>query len=366
MANLETQLCGIPLKNPLIISSGPLTFGADGIRRVFEMGAAAAVTKTISLEPAVNPVPHIATIGRGSLLNTEKWADLSAEQWIDHELPTLQEAKGVVIASVGHHRADVEALAWLLVEAGAGMLEVVSYEASDMVPLVEAAKSRVHVPVLAKLSPNWPELLDCAAACLAAGADGLTAIDSLGPTLAIDVETGQPLLAGYAWLSGAAIKPVTVRIVADLCRRHPGVPVVATGGVGRAEDIVEMLMVGATAIGAHTAPLLQGLGWIAKTTYSLSRWLERRGYGRIGDVQGLALPHLDHEENVQPLQFLFDPVTCTECGRCVTVCAYGARAIEAREEGKPIMLLDNEQCRWCGLCVSVCPTGALAAQARHP
>jgi dihydroorotate dehydrogenase subfamily 1 len=354
MADLRVTLCGVRLKNPLVVSSGPLTYAAAGIVKAFAGGAAAAVTKTISLEPAVNPTPHIADIGRGSLLNTEKWADLPAERWIDHELPALRDAGGLVIASVGHHQADVEALAAPLVAAGARMLEVVSYDAADMVPLVAAAKARVSVPVLAKLSPNWPDLLECAAGCLAAGADGLTAIDSLGPTLAIDVETARPHLGGYAWLSGAAIKPLTVRIVADLCRRHPGVPVVATGGVSRAEDAVEMCMVGATAVGVHTAPLLQGAAWFGKTAARLERWLVEHGYQGVNDVRGLALRHLPGRESTAPLVFVYKPELCTECGRCVTVCAYGARSLEGKE-----MALDCESCRYCGLCVSVCPRDAL-------
>ena len=359
MVDLSTTLCGIPLRNPLIVSSGPLTYAAEGIQRTFDSGAAAAVTKTISLEPAVNPVPHIADIGRGSLLNTEKWADLPAEQWIDRELPALKGSGGVVIASVGHHRADVEALAAPLAGAGADILEVVSYDAADMVPLVEAAKARATVPVLAKLSPNWPDLSDCAARCLASGADGLTAIDSLGPTLAIDLETGRPVLGGHAWLSGAAIKPLTVRIVADLCKRHPGVPVVATGGVSRAEDVVEMVMAGATAVGMHTTPLLRGLGWLAKAEAGLARWLDRHGHSELAEVRGMALPHLPGSERNEPLDFAFEPEICTECGRCVTVCAYGARSMDGRE-----MSLDCELCRSCGLCVEVCAPGALTTKAQ--
>lgn len=354
MADLTTILCGIPLKNPLVVSSGPLTYAARGIRGAFAAGAAAAVTKTISLKPAINVTPHIAAVGRGSLINIEKWADLSAEQWIEHEFPALRDADGVVIASVGHHRPDVEALAAPLAGAGADALEVVSYDAADMVGLVEAAKARVTVPVLAKMSPNWPDVLDCAADCLAAGADGLTAIDSLGPTLAVDVETGQPLLHSYAWLSGTAIKPLAVRIVAELCQRHPNVPVVGTGGVSRAEDVVEMLMVGATAVGAHTAPLLRGLGWFGQTAARLERWLDGHGYAALTDVRGLALPFLKGEASISPLEFVYKPELCTECGRCVTVCAYQARAMDGKE-----MALDRELCRSCGLCVSVCPVEAL-------
>ena len=144
MADISVELFGRKLANPLILSSGPLTYGAEGIRLALEAGAAGAVTKTITLSPAVNPTPHIARAhAPGSLLNTEKWADLSAEQWIERELPALRERQGVVIASIGHVEPNVRALAAPLVRAGADMLEVVSYRSQDMAAMVRTAKELV-------------------------------------------------------------------------------------------------------------------------------------------------------------------------------------------------------------------------------
>jgi dihydroorotate dehydrogenase (fumarate) len=207
---------------------------------------------------------------------------------------------------------------------------------------------------LIKVTANWPDLLDVVEACLQAGADGVTAIDSIGPTLRIDIEKGEPLLGSFAWLSGRAILPISLRAVAQICQRHR-VPVVGTGGVGQAEDAVEMVMAGATAVGVHSLPLLRGLGWFGKTLARLERWLEAHGHSRLADLRGLALPHLEKPVPHMPLAFALDKETCTRCGRCVTVCAYGAR--ELTEDGE--MLLDEEICRSCGLCVEVCAPGAL-------
>jgi len=336
-----------------------LTYSAAGVLRCLQAGAAACVTKTISRQAAVNPTPHMVSIGKGALLNTEKWADLSGEQWIEVELPQLRDAGGVIIASMGHSVAEVEALARPAAEAGVHMLEVVSYRAEDMAPMVAAAKRLAPLPVLAKIGPNWPNLMDVVDACVRAGVDGITAADSWGPALHIDIEAARPALGGYlgySWLSGAAIKPLTLRIVADICRRHPTLPVVATGGVTDAKDAVEMMMAGATAIGVHTAPLLQGLKWFSKTTQALERWLAEHGYASPAAVRGLALPALKETEDSTPLSFRYEREKCTDCMRCVTVCAYSARQLT---DG--VMRLDRGACRSCGLCVSVCPTAALTS-----
>jgi dihydroorotate dehydrogenase/Pyruvate/2-oxoacid:ferredoxin oxidoreductase delta subunit len=387
MADLSVTLCGLKLKNPLILSSGPLSWNAESIRAAFAAGAAGVVTKTIRPHATANPVPHIAAVGHRSLLNTEGWSDLPARQWIEQELPALAGRGGALIASTGHTPADVEALAAALVQAGADILEVVSYKAEDAAPMVVVAKRFVSIPVLVKVSANWPNLEDVVDACLRAGADGVTAIDSIGPALRVDVEHGRPYLGSFAWLSGAAILPVALWSVAATASRplfgeaatasrplsgeaatasrplfgetaispRHNIPVVGTGGVTRAEDVVEMVMAGATAVGVHTAPLLEGLEWFGKTLTKLERWLDDHGHPRLADLRGVALPYLQGAASHTLLAFAFDPATCTECGRCVTVCAYRARQLLSG----PRMALDQVRCRSCGLCASVCPTSAL-------
>lgn len=354
--DLSTTLCGVQLKNPLVLASGPLSWNASSIQAAFAAGAAAVATKTIRRTPTVNPVPHITLSGRSGLLNTELCSDLTVGDWIERELPALADREGVLIVNTGQTADEVAELAGPFAEAGADILEVVSYKPEDPAPMVAVAKEIVSIPVLVKVSANWPNLAKVVEACMQAGADGITAIDSIGPTLRVDVETGRPLLGSYAWLSGDPIRPIAMRIVADICRHHDA-PVVGTGGVGRAEDVIEMTMAGATAVAVHSAPLRQGLGWFQRTLTRLEGWLEARGYARLADLRGMALPHLDKPSSQEPLSFEFDGEECTECGRCVVVCAYEARRLLPKKR----MLLEAELCRSCGLCVAVCPTDALLA-----
>jgi len=357
MADLAVELCGAHLSNPLVLASGPLSWNATGIRAAFSAGAAAVVTKTIRAEATRNPVPHIAALGGGNLLNAEGWSDLAASQWIEYELPALAGREGVLIASTGHTAREVRELAGPLAATGIDMLELVSYRAEDVVPMVTGAKAAVSIPVLVKVSANWPDMVEVVGRALDAGADGVTAIDSIGPALSIDVERVRPELGQWAWLSGPAIRPMALAAVASICAAYD-VPLVGTGGVGRAEDVVEMVMAGASAVGVHTAPLLRGLGWFARTLGQLNGWLASHGYHSLAELQGAALPDLREAASYGRLNFTFDCGMCTYCRRCVTVCAYGAR--DLRDDGD--MLLEVESCRSCGLCVSVCPTGALSTE----
>ncbi len=360
MADLSVEFAGLRLEHPLICSSGPLTYSAVGIQRVWRAGASAAVTKTIRPDRALNPIPHLVRADHlGSLLNSEKWSDLPAEQWIQTEIPALRlQGGGVLIVSLGHTPAEVSRLAGAVAAAGAHAIEVVSYQSNDLARSVRAAVDQCGVPVFAKLSANWPNLSGVVEGCLSAGASGFTAIDSIGPALSLDIELRRPRLSGpsgMGWLSGRAIKPIAVRVVAELALEHD-VPILGVGGVASAEDVVEMVLAGAVAVQAHSAPVLAGLGWFRRTLQSLDRWLDNHGVAAIADLRGAALPALREEEVSGDLDLKFDPAICSECRLCVEACPYGARELDSG-----LMTVDRMLCRSCGLCVSVCPTGALEA-----
>ena len=310
-------------------------------------------------------LPRSANL-RSTLFNTEKWADLPWEQWVDVELPRLKGHPGALIASIGHTPIEAETITGPVVATGVvDIIECVAYGMSTLVPMVRAIRERTDLPILAKLTYNWGgDLYRAAEAALEAGATGFSAIDSLGPTLQIDVETGGPTIGGegnLAWMSGAAIRPIAQAVVAELVRRF-GVPVIGIGGIIQAEDAVEMTMVGATALGVCTAPILRGLEWFGRTQAKLSEWLDAHHYANLDAVRAKSLPLLHAIEDTAPLTFGFDPLRCTLCNQCVVLCPYDARTISGGDRPKSPELLqhvDAERCRSCGICVEVCKPQAL-------
>jgi dihydropyrimidine dehydrogenase (NAD+) subunit PreA len=371
MADLSTQLFSIEMPSPLILASGPRSYGAKGIQAAFDAGAGGVVTKTLRLRPAINPTPHIMPAPsrnlRNTLFNSEQWCDLPWEQWVETELPSLAGHPGALIASLGHTPQEVEAMVDQIVATGVvDILECVAYSSDDLAPMVEAIRRHTDLPLLAKLTFNWGErILEIAEGALEKGASGFTAMDSIGPTLAIDIETGQPMLSGIggkAWMSGAAIKPITTALVARLALKFQ-VPIVGTGGVINAEDVVELLMAGANAVGVCTAPILQGMKWFSKTNDELCAWLDAHGYTSSQPIFQKAIHNLPLEDDTEGLDFRFDPTKCTLCGQCVVACSYDARQVIGETSRSPdiSMLLDKQACRDCGLCVETCVTGALTS-----
>jgi dihydroorotate dehydrogenase (fumarate) len=356
---LKTRLFSIELKSPFVLGSGPLSHDGHGLIRAYQAGAGAVTTKTIRDDPADNPFPHIAVAGRDSLINAEKWSDISGDAWVREEIPRAKAAGVIVIGSIGHTPGEVEHWIRLVDSAGADMIELVSYGEADLVPMLRHAKKASGKPVFAKLSPNWPDPVSSARAALDAGADGITAMDSVGPVLRIDIETGRPITGGargFGWLSGSAIKPITLRYVAEIAALTDK-PIVGMGGVMTAEDAMEMLMVGATAVGLCTAPILKGLDHIARLNEGISSLMDRLSYDTIASVSRVSLPFLRDSEEHEKFSFAFDESRCTSCMMCVRSCAY-----EARDLKDKAMSLDEKACRYCGLCASVCPTKALRMQ----
>jgi dihydroorotate dehydrogenase (fumarate) len=369
LASLSTDLFGVLMPSPFVLASGPLSYDATGMWEAYRAGAGGVTTKTLRLEAAVNPTPHMVVPRssnlRATLFNTEKWADLPWEQWVAQELPAMVDHPGMLIASIGHTALEAETITRPVAETGVvDAIECVAYSRETMIPLVRAVRDHTDLPILAKLTFNWgADLYPAAEGALEAGANGFTAIDSIGPTLQIDIETRQPTIGGVrnvAWMSGAAIRPVAQAVVAELAQRFDA-PIVGTGGIIQAEDAVEMTMVGATALGVCTAPLLRGLEWFGRTHEKLHAWLDDHGVAALGDLRGVAIERLHAVEDTAPLTFDFDATLCTKCDLCVVLCPYDAREMEGEvpKSTDLVQILLEDRCRYCGLCVEVCKPAAL-------
>ncbi len=295
---------------------------------------------------------------RGGLLNTELWSELPKEQWLDCEYEQARETGLPLIIGLGYTAAQISILA-RLVRPFADALELSThYVGNDISPILDglkAAKDAVDVPVFVKLTPH-NNIQEIALALEQAGADGLVMINSFGPCLGIDAETGLPYMGskeGYGWLSGPAIKPLALRCVYDAAR-VVRVPIFGVGGVANGRDAAEMMMAGASAVQVCTAAILQGPKIYGKIVRELNEFLDNHGYASLEDVRGLAIRRSSERTfRTYAKVPVVEQDQCNLCGACETSCAYGAVSRTHKLE------IDAGKCFGCGLCVTRCQRRAL-------
>jgi len=292
------------------------------------------------------------------MVNTELWSELPPEQWLEHEYALARTAGLPLIVSLGYTAEEIAELA-PKVQPFADAVELSTHyigeDPAPMVGAVRAAKRALDVPVFVKLSPHGHDMAGAARLAEDAGADGIAAINSFGPVLALDIETRMPRLGGqngYGWLSGPAIKPLAVRCVRDIARAVD-IPVIGVGGIARGADVVEFLMAGASAVQVCTAAILRGPSVFGKIAGELDAWLDAHGHASVQEVVGAALTQ--GWPAGRPEIPVVDPDACNGCGICETSCVYGAiHVVDGR------VALDGERCSRCGLCVTRCRRDALA------
>jgi dihydroorotate dehydrogenase (NAD+) catalytic subunit len=307
--DLSVNLCGVRLPNPTALASGVLGLSQEIFGRLAESGCGAITTKSCSLQPRTgyhNPV--IVDWGYG-LINAVGLSNPGVEVMVEEIRLAKQRLApfGVpVIASIFANAIyDFGVIARYISEAQPDLIEVniscpnidarfeQMFAASPYVSaqVTRRVKENTRIPVLVKLSPNVEDIAKVAREVEAAGADGITAINTLGPGLILDIESGWPVLANrLGGVSGPAIRPIAVKCVRDVCKAVK-IPVVATGGVTDARDAVEMVLVGAMAVGVGTAVNYRGMRVFSEIAQGMAEYMRRHGYACLEDFRGKALQY---------------------------------------------------------------------------
>ena len=269
---MKIKLGDIELKNPVIPASGTCGFGQE-MSEWMDLNLLGAIsTKGTTREARYgNPVPRIAECGATGMLNSVGLQNPGVEEVIRHEIPALRSLfRGPIIANVSGFNIEEYAYVCERVdrETDAAILEVniscpnvhnggmafgTSPEAAAEV--TRAVKAVTRKPVFMKLSPNVTDITAIACACVEAGADGLCLINTiLG--MRIDIRRRKPVLANrYGGYSGPGVFPIALRMVNQVSRACPGTPIIGCGGVSSAEDVIEMMMAGASAVEIGAASL---------------------------------------------------------------------------------------------------------------
>ena len=302
MVNTKVNLCGIELDNPIIPASGTFGFGYE-FAELYDINCLGTFSFKGTTKDARfgNPTPRIAECDSG-MINAVGLQNPGVEKVISDELPKLAKCfSKPVMANVSGFALDEYAytcekldkedqVGWLEVNIscpnvhGGGMSFGTSPEAAAEV--TKAVKAVTTKPVIIKLSPNVTDIVAIAKACEEAGADGISLINTL-LGMRIDLKTGKPVIANkMGGFSGAAIKPVGIRMVYQVSNAVK-IPVVGMGGVSTAEDVIEYIMAGATAVEVGAANLVNP--YVCKEIIdNLPAVMDKYGIKNLNDIKGCA------------------------------------------------------------------------------
>ena len=301
MADLRVTLSGMTLDNPVIPASGTFGYGKE-FAEIYDINILGSISfKGTTKDPRLgNPLPRIAECTAG-LINSVGLQNPGVEKVCEEELPELRRIfKKPLIANIsGFSPEEYEYCARAMdKEEQVGIIEVnvscpnvhnggMAYgvlpeSAAEITRVVKAATKK---PVYIKLSPNVTDIVSIACACEEAGADGLSLINTmLG--MRIDIRTKKPVIANrMGGFSGPAIFPVAVRMVNQVYHAVK-IPVIGMGGVSKAEDVIEMMMAGASAVQVGAANLVNPYA-CKEIIEELPALMDRLGIERLSDIVGI-------------------------------------------------------------------------------
>jgi len=304
--DLSVELCGVRLRNPLVLAAGVLGTGAELLARVAKSGAGMVTTKSCGLSPRVgHPNPTVLDWGHG-LINAVGLANPG----VDEEVRVIEDAKrllaqlGVPLAAsifaetvegfaqvaqkVAAAEPDFIELNISCPNVAAEMGRPFACDAGDSARVTAAVKKVTSIPLIVKLSPNVADIAAIARSVEHAGADAIAAINTLGPGMIIDIRARRPVLSNrVGGVSGPAVRPIAVRCVYDIYQTVD-IPIIGMGGVSEGRDALEMIMAGATAVGVGSAVRYRGSEVFSAILDEMKALMAEEGYHRVVELRGAA------------------------------------------------------------------------------
>jgi dihydroorotate dehydrogenase (NAD+) catalytic subunit len=302
MPDITTNICGVRLGNPTILASGIV--GVSGSALVFaaKNGAGAVVSKSIGPKEREGHNNPILVEFEGGFLNAVGLPNSGVENTLDEIKFAISNSPSPVIASIfGGTKEEFGFVAERITEAKPPLIEVnlscpntaddlglpFALYAEDSRKVIGIVKDNTKIPIIAKLAPNVPDIKEIAKAVVEAGADAISAVNTM-PGMVIDINTAKPVLHNKeGGISGPPIKPIAVKCVYDIYE-SVDVPIIGIGGVTYGKDAIELVMAGASAVQIGTAIYYRGIEVFKKVSQEIEEFLSEQGYNNLDDVIGIA------------------------------------------------------------------------------
>ncbi|MDH5600149.1 MAG: dihydroorotate dehydrogenase [Gammaproteobacteria bacterium] len=300
---LKTEFCGMDFSTPLVLLSGCVGFGEEYTRveGYSNQDVGAVCLKGTTVEPRLGNKPHRVIETPMGMINAIGLQNPGAEHVIKNILPGLPKNETRFIANLsGSTIEDYAEIARMFDETDIDAVEIniscpnvkcggmaFGNDPEMSAKVVEVCRKATSKPIITKLSPNQTDIAENARRCIEAGTDGFAVINTM-MGMAIDIEAREPIIGNnQGGLSGPAIKPIAVlktHQVAQVCRDH-GIPIIGQGGISSAEDALEFIIAGATAVGVGTALFYDPLV-CNKINQGIADYLQRHNYNNVSELIG--------------------------------------------------------------------------------
>lgn len=303
MANLSVKFCGVKFENPTVLASGILGVTASSLKNVVRAGAGGVTTKSIWLEEHVGHKNPTMFGTEHYFLNAVGLSDAGIEKAVEETFPEyLKDQPAPIIANIVESTIDrfaeltekIDACGPDIIELNLGCPNVegehgkpFSCVAGDAAKVTAACRKHTKKPLIIKLTPNVSDISEVAKACAAEGADGFCAINTLYG-MGIDINLRRPILTNKSGgLSGPGIKPSAVKAVYDIYKAT-GLPIIGTGGIMTGEDVIEIMMAGASLVGIGTMVYYRGIEGFGLIVKEIEKWCKANGVKNLEEIIGAA------------------------------------------------------------------------------
>ena len=389
LPSLEIDFCGLHCENPFFLASSAVCTNYEMVARALEAGWAGVFYKTICLQEIEEVSPRFDAVKRADasfagFRNMEQLSEHPVEMDFDilRRLKQNYPSKIIVASIMGQTEEQWIELAKMAEAAGvdaielnfscpqmrlAGMGSDVGQNPELVTFYTAYVKQAVKIPVIPKMTPNVASLTQFALSAHFAGADGISAINTIkSVTLGAEVN-GKRIVSGY---SGSAVKPIALRFILEMAGNPvmPNLQLSGIGGISTWRDALDFIQLGCQNVQVCTAVMQYGYRIIDDLIDGLKTYMASHGVKHVADMVGEELPKfvrtsdLDRSTVVYPV---IDRDTCIGCGRCYISCRDGGhQAISFGEDRKPHIL--GAKCVGCHLCYLICPTGAIGLSKRVP
>ena len=388
--DLSITFCGIPCENPFFLASSAVCTNYEMVARAFDAGWAGVFYKTICLQEIREVSPRFDAMHNNGIhgdfygfRNMEQLSENPVEMDFDilRRLKQDYPTKVVIASLMGQTEEEWARLARMAEAAGCDAVELnfscpqmkhkgMGSDVGQSPELVKTytacVKSAVKIPVIPKMTPNITHITEPAAACVEAGADAISAINTIkSVTMMAEAEVaGQRTISGY---SGRAVRPIALRHILELAQALPQTELSGIGGIETWRDALEFIQLGCSNVQVCTAVMQYGYRIIDDLTLGLQRYMANRSVTQLQQLVGEQLPkflnpdHLDRETIVYPK---IDRERCIGCGRCYVSCMDGGHQAITFDTATRQPRILGIKCVGCHLCRLVCPTGAIGTTKR--